>query len=351
MSDKPKVYVAAVGMITPVGANAEMTAAAVKAGITRYSETDYFDKDYNRVKMALVPESLVENSLDASLLKGDFTARRARLLQLASLALKNLAASTDDLDNLPLFLAGPYAISEQEKVLDGLFFENLGLQSDIKFDANSSRIISTGRAGSLQAIKLAFRFLENSGLNHVIVGGVDSAYDQCCVDYYDTTNRLLCGENDDGFVPGEGACFLLLSRKKPSKSQLNTYFFEPGTYMEQGHMYSDEIYSGSGLSVAFEIAFSCGEDSKVEKVYSTMNGESFFAKELGVAVTRNSKHFINELQHEHPADCLGDLGAASGLVYSGIIDELFKKNNTSVNTLLYCSSDHADRAAVIMGNK
>ena len=56
MSDKPKVYVAGVGMITPVGANAEMTAAAVKAGISTFQETNIYNKDFKPMKMALVPD-------------------------------------------------------------------------------------------------------------------------------------------------------------------------------------------------------------------------------------------------------------------------------------------------------
>ena len=349
MSDAPKLYIAGMGMITPVGANTEMTAAAVKAGISAYRESEYFDKEYNRIKLASIPEEVLEDSLNAALLKGDFTARRARLLQLALIALSNLAESTPKFGAVPLFIAGPHGISDEEKGLDGLFLENLALQSGIDLDMKNSRIISTGRAGSLQAIKLAFRFLENSGYNHVLVGGVDTQYDQCCVDELDKDNRLLCGENEDGFVPGEAAGFLLLSRNKLPHTSPGGYLYEPGTGVEKGHMYSNETYTGDGLSNAFSMALHLAGHKKIENIYSSMNGESFFAKEYGVALIRNKKYFINDLRLEHPADCLGDLGAASGIIYAGIANELAKTGRSSANTLLYCSSDDAYRTAVVMG--
>ena len=39
----PKLYVAAIGMTTPVSANTAMTAAMVRAGMNVYAQTDYTD--------------------------------------------------------------------------------------------------------------------------------------------------------------------------------------------------------------------------------------------------------------------------------------------------------------------
>lgn len=53
--DKSKVYLAAVGMITSVGADAGMTFASVRAGINRFQESDHYNKDLNPMRMALIP--------------------------------------------------------------------------------------------------------------------------------------------------------------------------------------------------------------------------------------------------------------------------------------------------------
>jgi 3-oxoacyl-[acyl-carrier-protein] synthase I len=46
MSDNtPKLYIAGMGMITPVGANVAMTAASVEAGISAYGESRYCDQN------------------------------------------------------------------------------------------------------------------------------------------------------------------------------------------------------------------------------------------------------------------------------------------------------------------
>ena len=41
MSDKQVAYIAGMGMVTPVGANVEMTAAAVRAGVSAYAVSGY----------------------------------------------------------------------------------------------------------------------------------------------------------------------------------------------------------------------------------------------------------------------------------------------------------------------
>ena len=49
MSTAPMVYVAGVGMITPVGVNTPMTAAAVKAGVSGYQASSYYTEDRKSV--------------------------------------------------------------------------------------------------------------------------------------------------------------------------------------------------------------------------------------------------------------------------------------------------------------
>ena len=48
----------------------------------------------------------------------------------------------------------------------------------------------------------------------------------------------------------------------------------------------------------------------IGQVYSSMNGENYFAKEFGVMIIRNRDTIAVDFDVLHPADCFGDIGAA-----------------------------------------
>ena len=77
-----------------------------------------------------------------------------------------------------------------------------------------------------------------------------------------------------------------------------------------------------------------------------MNGEHHWAKEYGVAYARNREFFHDLVKIEHPADCHGDLGSATGPVLTGLAAEALFRQNGPATHLVYSSSDGATRAAV-----
>jgi 3-oxoacyl-[acyl-carrier-protein] synthase-1 len=79
-----------------------------------------------------------------------------------------------------------------------------------------------------------------------------------------------------------------------------------------------------------------------------MNGESFWVKEWGVVSIRLADHFSQNLRFEHPADCYGDLGAAAGPVMAGIAAAGLNNGHIEGPALVYASSDHGGRAALII---
>ena len=54
-----KIYIAATGMITPIGENSETTIAAVKAGINRYQDSPFTNKYSYPMKLASIPDELL----------------------------------------------------------------------------------------------------------------------------------------------------------------------------------------------------------------------------------------------------------------------------------------------------
>lgn len=340
-----QIYINAVSMITPVGANTLMTSAAIKAGRNGYCESSILGTRFTPLKIAPVPvndEALWSPDIPDG--KPLYKQRRTRrMLGLAAAALAEILPLCPDFP-LPLFLAGPESIPSV--AIDGLFLSLLSKAAPAHIDAQSSRLIATGRPGGLQAIELAFRYLSQTKASHVLVGGVDSLIDLLTLGVLSNEDRISSLGVGNGFTPGEGAAFLLLSTEKSSESLAAVR--QPAITAESGHRYSKEPYRGEGLASAFQQVLNNYDGPPVDTIFSGMNGESFGAKEHGVAMIRNQQHFSPSLKLEHPADCFGDLGAAVGPILIGLAANNLRSKRTQSSAIVCCSADRETRSACAM---
>lgn len=346
MSEAPKVYVAAVGVITAVGGNAPMTNAAIKSGISRYSPTGYYNHRNYAMIGTFVPEDAMP-SLNEKLKWIGLTGREKRLIRLASVALLEVYESSVIKSNVPMFLAGPENISNSVRPVTGNILKQIQVQSDVSIDLGKSRYFATGRAGVIEAIDLAFKYFESSEERYVLVGGVDTYLDPAMLSSLDMDKRVIAENISDGFAPGEGAAFLLLTRDR-AKAEYPAALFKPGLAIEEGHRYSDEPYRGNGLADAFSASISNAGVREIDAIFSTMNGESFGIKEFGVANVRNSAFLNPECEHIHPADCIGDVGAAAGAILISLALSEYEQGRRSSPVLIYGASDFSNRAAICL---
>ena len=344
MSQLNQLYIAATGMITSVGMNSEMNAASISAGISAYQTSDYFNKKNKPMTAAFVPDDalpvLHEDLLDLGL-KGD----EKRLIRLSGAALAEVQPILPKNVPVALFLASPENIPARPSSITSKLIQYIQMQSGLAFDLDSSQMLACGRSGVIEAIDLAFKYLSATEATCVLVGGVDTYSNTGLISKLDVENRILANNISDGFALGEGAGFLLLA-KSPHSSFLPVSISYPGIAEEEGHLYSDKPYKGDGLSNAVSSAINYSGSSKINNIFSSMNGESFFVKELGVSSLRNSGSFEEEYQTNHPADCYGDLGAATGAILIGLSAIKHKNEKLRSKHLICCSSDMANRAAV-----
>jgi 3-oxoacyl-[acyl-carrier-protein] synthase-1 len=117
----------------------------------------------------------------------------------------------------------------------------------------------------------------------------------------------------------------------------------PGFAQEVGHRHSSEPYRGDGLAAAVMSALSAVKTAQIKNLFSSMNGESFAAKELGVTMTRNAKKLHDDLVVEHPADAIGDSGAAVAAILVMLTSA--KLNQSSI---ICSSAEQAKRAACVV---
>lgn len=342
----------AIGMITAVGIGAKQTAASVRAGIARQAESSIYNKQFQPMKMALVPEDALpplESTLET--VQG-MTSRQIRMLRLAGSALQEVLADVPDPQRVPVLLGTPEAWPGRPDPSGERFLQHLAVQSKVAFDLSRSKMFPVGRAAGLLALQEALQRLKTGQVEQIVVGGVDSYLDLYLLGTVDMEGRVLAEGVMDGFVPGEGAGFLLLRSNTKSASGKMPLAMVLGvaTGVEKGHRYSEEIYRGDGLAGTLQQLFRSvhQKQEKVRTVYAGFNGENFWAKEWGVAYMRSQEQFETDFRVEHPADCFGDPGAALGPITIGLAAIGMQKGYRKGPTLVWCSSDREPRAAALV---
>lgn len=352
MDGQNRLYLAGTGVITSLGSSIEMIFAAVNAGVSSYSISEHFDKEGNAITMALVPNALFDEiSETLTMDEGDrYNEQHERITKMAIVAIQAACKDKNIQSPIPLLVAN----TDMSRDLTGLssFNENVSENCVPYIESRLIRNFNFGRSAGINALDFAFQYLVNSPYEYVLVGGSDSYLDSSCLNELDKKDRLLSANNADGFAPGEGAGFLLLTRHPELALEKNGHIIaitKPGLAEEDGHMYSLSSYRGGGLDQAFKRALSNHQQPKIRTIYSSMNGENHWAKELGVAQIRNHTHLSEHVNVRHPADCYGDLGVATAPVLMALAAEsLFKNDIPSDTVLVYASSDTACRGVVLM---
>src|SRR5512133_3285990 len=276
-------------------------------------------------------------------------ARASRMLQLATWALRE--AGDPCTEPPPLLLALPEA---REGVRDHVgpgFLADLQAQTGVAVDEGASRIYRHGGAGGLLALRDAVELISAGRHPLVMIGGIDSFVDRDRLELLDEEGRLL-GASPDGFVPGEAAAFLVVGAPAAAKRLgLAPLARISGVAVgvERGHRYSEEPHRGDGLADTFRALFDASPAApRVRCVYAGLNCEGFSAKEWGVACLRNSGRFEEGFRVEHPADCIGETGAAMGpalLVLAALgVNEGYRESPV----LAWSTSDREARAAALV---
>jgi 3-oxoacyl-[acyl-carrier-protein] synthase-1 len=313
----------------------------------RFTETDLMDSRFDRFTLGMVPEEGLPELAD-TLAPDGLTSREVRLLRLCAAAFSECLEYLPDAKSLPgLSLALPE--SETTRVLDGArFLKSLVAVTGRGFAEKHSDASHRGRAGGLAAIGQAIDMVSSGRVPVMIAGGIDTYRDPYILSTLDREMRVKSPTNLDGFIPGEGAAFLALSRA----GEVPGEFAVASPVVlghEAGHLYSEQPYLGDALaSVVQQLLQAEAARGPVQEVYSSMNGENHWAKEWGVAFLRNSSNFSPDAGMNHPADCYGDTGAASGPLMTGLAALGIKERYRRSPALIYGSSDRGPRAAMIV---
>lgn len=336
------MFIQASSALTSLGDNPEMIQCALSSNISAYQESPHLSLSGAPMRLATVDESALPPFPDALRESTDFKLPlQQRLFQLCLGALSDeFVKGMQDLA-VPVLLAVPKmpVASLQVDVSLG-FIKALGETVGLKLDLQASQARMCGRADALELL-MAAQDLFRKGYDYVLLGAVDSYIDTALLGLFDKQERLLTSARMQGFVPGEGAAFILLAKQS---NTANVCVLGMGVAQEPGGIYSDLPNLGDGLSKAIETAIV--NNNSVDHLHHSMNGEAYWVKELGVAMIRNSEVLGENMTLHHIAEGTGDLGCAYGMVNLSLL--------CHVASGIHCiaaASDDNSRAAITVAVK
>jgi len=180
----------------------------------------------------------------------------------------------------------------------------------------SIEVAGRGHAGALLAVQTAEQRLLTDQCDLCAVVGADSYFDLPLLDFLDTGRRLVAEDVRGGFVPGEAAGAIVFatvgiqrSLRLPSLATLRGVSTSSETRLIGG---TDEVL-GEALTAAVTSAAADLRPPKerIDTVFCDINGERYRADEWAMTVLRVQR-LLTDTTYDAPADCWGDVGAASG---------------------------------------
>jgi 3-oxoacyl-[acyl-carrier-protein] synthase-1 len=213
-------------------------------------------------------------------------------------------------------------------------------------------VVATGRAAALMAIEAGIKALEQGLAQTVIVGGVDSFLDLKLLAELDAEGRILGPRVKDGFIPGEGAAFLVLKPQAQAAAGAGPPILAlaAASMPDPGHRYGTQPAKGEGLAKTIELLRAClaSPPPPVNMTFAGFNGENFDAKLWGVARLRHTDFFTPTMSMQHPASSIGDTGAASGAIMSSLAATALARGDRTGPALVWAASDRESRACALI---
>lgn len=331
---KPVAIIAS-GMVTGVGLDAPSSCAAIRCAIDNFSETRFMDKGGEWIIGSQVPLEEPWRGLP-------------KLVHMVVPAIRECLAHVGDVrtERIPLLLC----VAEKERPgrLDGLddrLFFDVGAELGARFHPRSA-VIARGRvAGGLAMIE-AREMLYGERVPYCIIAGVDSFLVSRTLAAYEERQRLLTSKNSNGFIPGEAGTAVLVGAGNADLVCLGI-----GTGVERATVESEEPLRADGLVGAFRAAFrEAGHTiDDLDFRITDSNGEQYWFKEAALALTRTIRVIKYGFDIWHPADCIGEIGAAAGPCALGVaLAATRKKYAVGPGMLCHFGADDGERAALVL---
>ncbi len=334
------IAILAAGMVTGVGLDAPSSCAAIRSAIDNFSETRFMDKGGEWIVGSQAP---LEQPLRG----------RTKLVHMVVPAIRECLAQAGDVrpEMIPLLLC----VAEKERGgrlqgLDEALFADVQSELGMRFHPHSA-VIARGRVAGGLAMLRARTLVNEERLPLCVVAGVDSYLVASTLASYEAKNRLRTSENSNGFIPGEAGAAVLVGPHPSRLPSPSLTCLGLGIGQEKATIDSEEPLRADGMVQAVKSALSDAGKTMADVDYriTDSNGEQYLFKEAALAVTRILRVRKELLEIWHPADCIGEVGAAVGPCALGVALAATRKKYAPGGTpLCHFSGEDGERLAMVL---
>lgn len=332
---KPIAIIAA-GMVTGVGLDAPSSCAAIRCAIDNFSETRFMDKGGEWIVGSQVPLEQPWRGLP-------------KLVHMVVPAIRECLAQTGSVgpEKIPLLLC--VAETERPGRLEGLddeLFSQVQAELGVRFHPHSA-VIPRGRVAGGLAMLQARQLIHDEHFPFCIITGVDSLLVSSTLAAYEAKNRLLTSQNSNGFIPGEAGAAVLVG----PHARADLLCLGIGTGEEIATIDSEEPLRADGMVKAIKAALADAGRTMADVDYriTDSNGEQYWFKEAALAVTRILRVRKEEFEIWHPADCIGEVGAAIGPCALAVAQTASRKAYApGAHPLCHFSGENSERLSLVL---
>jgi len=231
---------------------------------------------------------------------------------------------------------------------------SLTLSNAFRIAPTEIHVLPRGHAAGLMAMQVAAQRISSGAADLCVAAGVDSYHDIATLKWLDLNGRLMSSKNRNGYPPSEGAgACVLASRSTADRYGLAILALVTAatTCMEPHAIQSGEVCLGEGLTAALKEVSSSLQLPKeaISATYCDLNGERYRNEEFLYTLLRVQSAFVNASDYICPADCWGDVGAASGPLFACLAVASGERGYAKgLRPILWAGSDSGHRTAVLL---
>jgi 3-oxoacyl-[acyl-carrier-protein] synthase-1 len=334
------IAIKSTGLVTSVGLSAPATCAAIRAKISNPTETRFIDSGGEWI---MAHQVALEKPWRG----------RTKLTKMAAMAVAECLEGIprEHWPSIPLLLC----VAERERPgrlegLDDQLFLEIQKELEASF-APQSGVIPHGRVSVAIALAQARKLICEGKHPLVLIAATDSLLTWPTLSVYERSDRLLTPRNSNGFMPGEGAG-ALLAGQPGGKGEL--LCAGVGFAMEKAHIDSEEPLLADGLSAAIKGALADAGCQLHDLDYriTDLSGEQYYFKEAALALSRVLRQRKEEFDLWHPAESIGEAGAAAGVAGLVVAGSAARKAYApGPGALAHFANDAGQRAAAVLHSR